>query len=68
MTTSDQAYGQGHAESVVRLQHWRTVDNSAAYLAEELHPGQKVLDVGCGPGTITVDLARRVAPGQGVSI
>ncbi|MFD2473872.1 class I SAM-dependent methyltransferase [Amycolatopsis silviterrae] len=65
---SDDAYGQGHAESVVRSQHWRTVGNSAAYLAAELRPGRSVLDVGCGPGTITVDIARRVAPGEVLGI
>ncbi|WP_409182217.1 class I SAM-dependent methyltransferase [Amycolatopsis sp. VS8301801F10] len=66
--SSESAYGQGHAESVVRSQLWRSVDNSAAYLAPELRPGRSVLDVGCGPGTITVDLARRVAPGEVVGI
>lgn len=62
--TAPQVYGQGHAESVVRSQHWRTVENSAAYLLPDLRPGIDVLDVGCGPGTITIDLARRVAPGR----
>ncbi len=61
-------YSQGHAESVVRSQAWRTVDNSAAYLAAELRPGLRVLDVGCGPGTITIDLARRVAPARVVGV
>ncbi|MFZ0215066.1 MAG: methyltransferase domain-containing protein [Candidatus Dormiibacterota bacterium] len=64
----DDAYGQGHAESVVRSQHWRTVENSAGYLAPELRAGLDVLDVGCGPGTITIDLARRVAPGRVLGI
>ncbi|UYM06506.1 methyltransferase domain-containing protein [Solicola gregarius] len=64
MTDAEQAYGQGHAESVVRSQHWRDVSNSAGYLAPHLSPGQDVLDVGCGPGTITVDIAARVAPGR----
>ncbi|HEY0420835.1 MAG TPA: TolC family protein, partial [Acetobacteraceae bacterium] len=40
------------------------VENSAGYLASSLRPGLTLLDVGCGPGTITVDLARRVAPGR----
>lgn len=68
MTGTDQSYGQGHAESVVRSQLWRTVDNSAAHLAPHLRPGLAVLDVGCGPGTITVDLAARVDPGHVVGI
>ncbi|MGH3623544.1 MAG: methyltransferase domain-containing protein [Sciscionella sp.] len=68
MPAAEQTYGQGHAESVVRSQHWRTVENSAGYLARELRAGLDVLDVGCGPGTITVDLARLVAPGQVVGI
>jgi ubiquinone/menaquinone biosynthesis C-methylase UbiE len=44
------------------------VANSAAYLAPRLAPGTDVLDVGCGPGTITADLARLVAPGRVVGI
>lgn len=56
------SYTHGHHASVLRAHEWRTVDNSAAYLAHELRPGASVLDVGAGPGTITVDIARRVAP------
>jgi SAM-dependent methyltransferase len=33
-----------------------------------LHSGLDVLDVGCGPGTVTVDLARLIAPGQVVGV
>jgi ubiquinone/menaquinone biosynthesis C-methylase UbiE len=61
-------YTHGHHDSVLRSQRWRTVSNSAAYLIQHLRPGQQVLDVGCGPGTITTDLARRVAPGGVVGI
>ncbi|WP_017973998.1 class I SAM-dependent methyltransferase [Actinopolyspora halophila] len=63
MGQDEAVYAQGHAESVVRSQYWRSVDNSAAYLDPYLRAGLEVLDIGCGPGTITVDLARRVAPG-----
>jgi 2-polyprenyl-3-methyl-5-hydroxy-6-metoxy-1,4-benzoquinol methylase len=61
-------YTHGHHDSVLRSHRWRTVGNSAAYLIPYLRSGQQVLDIGCGPGTITTDLARRVAPGSVVGI
>src|SRR3954453_791197 len=61
-------YTHGHHESVLRSHKWRTVDNSAAYLAPYLTSGTTVLDVGCGPGTITADVARRVAPARVLGI
>ena len=57
-------YTHGHHESVLRSHRRRTVENSAGYLLPALRPGLSVLDVGCGPGTITVDLAARVSPGS----
>lgn len=60
--TRDQ-YTHGHHESVLRSHRWRTAENSAGFLLPELAVGDQVLDVGCGPGTISADLARRVAPG-----
>jgi ubiquinone/menaquinone biosynthesis C-methylase UbiE len=56
-------YTHGHHPSVLRSHTWRTATNSAAYLLPLLEPGQRLLDVGCGPGTLTADLAARVAPG-----
>lgn len=61
-------YTHGHADSVLRSHRWRTADNSCAYLLPFLAPGTSVLDVGCGPGTITADLAALVAPGQVIGI
>lgn len=61
-------YTHGHAAPVLQSHRWRTVENSAAYLIGELRPGVSVLDVGCGPGTITADLAARVAPGPVLGI
>ena len=57
-------YTHGHAESVLRSHRWRTAENSVAYLLPHLSPGLTLLDVGSGPGTITADLAERVAPGR----
>jgi SAM-dependent methyltransferase len=57
-------YTHGHHESVLRSHRWRTAANSAAYLLPYLSTGQTVLDIGCGPGTITADLAAIVTPGR----
>src|SRR3954469_19368447 len=57
-------YTHGHHESVLRSHRWRTAENSAGYLLPRLTSGDTVLDVGCGPGTITADLATLVAPGR----
>lgn len=57
-------YTHGHHESVLRSHRIRTAKDSAGYLLPHLRSGMAVLDVGCGPGTITADLAALVAPGQ----
>ncbi len=57
-------YTHGHHETVLRSHRWRTAENSAAYLLPHLFSGAAVLDVGCGPGTITGDFATRVTPGR----
>jgi SAM-dependent methyltransferase len=61
-------YTHGHHESVLRSHTWRTAENSAHYLLPHLQAGMSLLDIGCGPGTITADLARLVAPGQVVGL
>lgn len=61
-------YLHGHVAPVVASHAARTVDTSAAYLAGHLEEGMSILDVGCGPGSITLDLARRVAPGEVVGV
>lgn len=57
-------YTHGHHESVLRSHRWRTAANSAAYLLDQLRPDHRVLDIGCGPGTITADLAALVPQGS----
>ncbi|MEU6658167.1 methyltransferase domain-containing protein [Streptomyces sp. NPDC046821] len=64
MTKETAVYTHGHHESVLRSHTWRTAANSAAYLLGSLKPHMKILDIGCGPGTITADLAALVPEGH----
>lgn len=68
MSQSQEVYTHGHTESVLRSHRWRTAENSAGYLLPHLRAGHRLLDVGCGPGTITIDLAAAVAPGPVVGL
>jgi SAM-dependent methyltransferase len=53
---------------VLSTHRWRTISNSAAYLEPHLIAGRSLLDVGCGPGTITAEFAGRLAPGRVVGL
>ena len=53
-------YVHGHHESVLRSHTWRTIENSAKYLESYLTSESTLLDVGCGPGTITLDFAEKL--------
>ena len=68
MPSSSDTYLHGHHDSVLRSHRWRTAENSAGYLLPRLKASARVLDVGCGPGTITADLAARVPDGGVVAI
>jgi ubiquinone/menaquinone biosynthesis C-methylase UbiE len=61
-------YTHGPHESVLRGHQRRTAEDSAAYLLPHLTAGSSLLDIGCGPGTITADLAARVAPGPVIAV
>lgn len=56
-------YTHGHHGSVVSAHATRTIANSAAYLEPFLVRGKSLLDVGCGPGSITVEFADRLGTG-----
>jgi len=61
--TMDQ-YGEA-AKAFIRA---RTAATCAAFFLGYLKPGMALLDCGCGEGTITVDLAAAVVPGQVVGL
>lgn len=54
----------GYGPAATAIMAERTADSHASFFLEHLKPGMSVLDCGCGPGTITIGLAKAVAPGQ----
>ena len=63
-TTSTPDYTMGFSEEFLKSLRRYTAEASAAYLLPYLRPGLRLLDFGCGPGTISVGLANAVAPGE----
>ena len=61
-------YTHGHSAAVLSAHSRRGAADSAAYLLAHLRAEMDLLDVGCGPASITADLAERVAPGRVVGL
>ena len=57
-------YTMGYSPEFLQLLDRRNADTHANYLLARLEPGMRVLDFGCGPGTITVGLAAAARPGE----
>jgi len=68
MASSRETYTPGYCEPTLRLMLKRTAARHAAFFTPLLHRGMHLLDCGCGPGTITLDLAQIVSPGQAFGI
>ena len=63
-----ETYTHGHAQATVRQHGRRTAEEAAAFFLPELKAGMRLLDVGCGPGSITRGLAARLAPGEVIGV
>lgn len=61
-------YTPGYSSPMVSFMAQRTADTHATFFLPHLKPGWRLLDAGCGPGTITLGLARKVAPGHVIGI
>ncbi len=68
MAQKENLYIAGHSKSVLDFHSARTAANSAAYLLASIRPDMHILDIGCGPGTITADLAALVPQGSVIGI
>jgi len=65
---TSETYTLGYSPGVVTALQERTIVTCAGFFLPYLYPGMTVLDCGCGPGAMTIEIAERVAPGQVVGI
>lgn len=61
-------YITDHSTPVPKTHSWRIASNSATYLLPHLTPTSKILDIGCGPSSISIDFARRANQGYIIGI
>ena len=54
------AYTPGHTANAVTFMAQRRAATHAAFFLPQLKAGMRLLDCGCGPGTITLDLAQHL--------
>jgi len=66
--TEQATYSHGHHASVVNDHARRGATDSAGFLIPHIKPNFTILDVGCGPGSITADLASLVPQGRIIGV
>lgn len=66
--TSPETYTPGHSQNATDFMAARSLGSHGGFFTEHLESGLSVLDCGCGPGSITLGIAERVAPGQVVGV
>ncbi len=68
MNQASENYTPGYTPNALDFMSRRTVESHAAFFLPRLQAGMRLLDCGCGPGGITIGLARRVSPGEVVGV
>jgi ubiquinone/menaquinone biosynthesis C-methylase UbiE len=61
-------YSVGYDDATANFFRARRAPTHAAFFLPHLRPGMRLLDGGCGPGSITCDLAAIVSPAEVVGI
>ncbi|KAK4171550.1 methyltransferase [Triangularia setosa] len=62
------SYTQGYSPATLSSHASRTIHSDAAFLIPYIKPTDRILDVGCGPGTITIGFGPLVPQGSVLGI
>ena len=65
---TESTYTVGHKDSALKYLRFRTAERSCAFFRQHVRSTSRILDCGCGPGSITVGLAQWAPEGQTVGI
>ena len=67
-TIDKECYTLGYGPGAMDWMTSRTAEGHGAFLLPYLEKGMRLLDCGCGPGTLTFGFAQRIAPGEAIGI
>ena len=65
---TESSYTVGHKEGPLAYLRFRTAERSCGFFRHHILPSSRILDCGCGPGSITVGLAQWAPDGDTVGI
>jgi len=68
MITQETSYTIGHQECALAYMRFRTAERSCGFFRDAVRPDSRILDCGCGPGTITIGLAQWAPDGETIGI
>ena len=68
MSAHDNAYAGRHSDVWLAHMADRQMEDCLDFLMPHLCSGMRVLDCGCGPGALTIGLARHLQPGEVVGL
>jgi SAM-dependent methyltransferase len=65
---NDQKYAIGYSDNFIAMLKRRRLKTHGQFLLPYLKPGMKILDCGCGPGSMTIDIAQYISTGEVIGI
>ena len=61
-------YTLGYDAAALAFVSRRTLESHGAFFIPHLRPGMQVVDVGCGPGSMTVGIAAHIGSGRAIGV